>query len=53
MTKPEHHHEHPSHAYERLEKTEEWVGRIAIVVAFVVGAVVVFGLLTATGHVTW
>lgn len=52
MTKQEH-HEHPSHSYERLEKAEDWMSRIGIVVAFLVGGAMVFGLLTASGHVTW
>ena len=47
------HHEHPSHSYERLEKAEDWMSKLALVVAFLVGGAMVFGLLTASGHVTW
>jgi hypothetical protein len=52
MNKPIH-HEHKSHSYERLEQAEAWVGWAAVVVAFLVGAVIAVGLMTTTGHVTW
>jgi hypothetical protein len=47
------HHEHPSHYYERVEHLEAWVGKLAIPLAFVMGAAMLFGLLSSSGHVTW
>ena len=52
MNKPIH-HEHMSHSYERLGRAENWVGWAAVVVAVLAGAVIMAGLLTTTGHVTW
>jgi hypothetical protein len=52
MNKPIH-HEHVSHSYERLGRAENWVGWAAVIVAVIAGAVIMAGLLTTTGHVTW
>jgi hypothetical protein len=36
-----------------MERAESWVGWAAVVVAVLVGAVIVVGAMTTTGHVTW
>ena len=48
------HHRHSAHSYERMVKFEEWVIKLAVPAAFVaMGAALVFGALSSTGHVTW
>ena len=48
------HHEHSSHSYERMIRIQEWMTWLAAPIALIgIGAALVFGLLTSTGHVTW
>ncbi len=45
------HHRHSPHS---AVKIEEWMIRLGVPLAFIVmGAALVFGLMTSTGHVTW
>jgi hypothetical protein len=46
--------EHSSHSYARLVKIQQWMTWLTVPIALLgIGAAVVFGLLTSTGHVTW
>lgn len=47
------HHEHASHSYERLGIFEGLADKATLLLIFVLGGLMVTGLLTATGHVTW
>jgi hypothetical protein len=46
--------DHPTHSYARLVKFQEWMTWLTVPIALLcIGAAVVFGLFTSTGHVTW
>ncbi len=39
--------------FERMERAEGVADKLTLVLIVVLGAAMLFGLLTATGHVTW
>lgn len=48
-----HAHTGEGHKYEKLEKTEGWVDIATLGFIVALGLVMVVGLLTASGSVTW